>query len=267
MQNSKIEWTDHTFNARWGCVNISPACDHCYAERFANRRTRTRDPLWGKDAGRLISNDDYWAAPRQWDRRARLRGIQQRVFCGSMCDVMERREDLTAPRRRLFQLMEDTPNLVWMLLTKRPQELRNFLPEEWLNIPRPTFWLLTTMEHQDYVWRIEELLKAPAIVHGISMESLLGPITLPKGFLESGKRAWVITGRESGPGARPTRIEWVREVRDAAVAAGVPFHFKQWGEHGANLIKIGKKQAGRILDGREWDELPLGAWEQEANLI
>lgn len=254
--NSKIEWTDHTFNPWWGCVNVSPACDHCYAERFANRRTRTREPLWGKDAVRLISGDDYGEAPLKWNRSAQLHGLRQRVFCGSMCDVMERRDDLDAPRQRLFDLIEATPHLIWMLLTKRPQEYRKFLPQAWLQSPQPNVWLMTTVERADYLWRIDEELKAPAVVHGISVEPMLGPMKLPEHFLRLGNRAWVIAGGESGHHPRPTRVEWLQDLRDQCVAAGVPFFFKQWGECGSDLVKISRKEAGRLLDGREWNEYP-----------
>jgi protein gp37 len=115
------------------------------------------------------------------------------------------------------------------------------------------------MEREDYLWRIGELLKAPAVVHGISVEPMLGPVQLPANFLALGNRAWVIAGGESGPGARPSNIDWFRNLRGQCVATHVPFFFKQWGEHGSDLVKIGKKQAGRILDGREWDQFPLAA--------
>lgn len=259
MQNSKIEWTHHTFNPWWGCVHVSPACDHCYAERFAGRKTRTKEQLWGKGATRLIGGDDYWNAPRRWNRRAEQLGVRYRVFCGSMCDVMERRSDLTLPRRRLFRLIEETPGLDWLLLTKRPQEFSKVLPKHWLERPRPNVWLMTTVENSDYLWRIEALMGVAAVVHGISIEPILGPVILPKRFLKVGNHAWVITGGESGPGARPSQIEWIRGIRDTCVAAGVPFHFKQWGEHGADLVRIGKKAAGRELDGRTWDQFPTAA--------
>ena len=256
VNNSKIEWTDDTFNPWWGCVKASTACDHCYAERFAGRQTRTKDQLWGKDAPRRMQSDHYWHDPLRWNRRAEQQGVHQQVFCGSMCDVMERRPDLDAPRQQLYQLIEETPNLDWLLLTKRPQEFAKLLPKQWRANPRPNVWLMTTVESAEYLWRIEALLETPAVVHGVSMEPLLGPIRLPRNLLKLGKRAWVITGGESGPGARPSRIEWVRGLRDTCVAAGVPFHFKQWGEHGADGKKVGKKRAGRLLDGREWNELP-----------
>jgi protein gp37 len=175
-----------------------------------------------------------------------------------MCDVMERREDLNEPRQRLFRLIEEMPNLDWLLVTKRPQEYCKLLPKPWLNEPRPNVWVMTTVESEDYIWCIDGILNVPAVVHGLSLEPLLGPIELPDEFLKLGNRAWVIVGGESGPGARPTSIEWIRAIRDSCVSADVPFHFKQWGEHGADLVRIGKKKAGRILDGREWDELPHG---------
>src|SRR5262249_55490232 len=156
-------------------------------------------------------------------------------------DVMERRPDLDQPRKRLFKLIEDTPHLDWLLLTKRPQEYSKLLPKEWLAKPRPNVWLMTTCESQEYIWRIETLLKAPAVVHGVSMEPLLGPITLPTDFLKLGRSAWVIVGGESGQsGIRPTEIEWFRDIRDQCVGARLPFFFKQWGEH-VNLVRVGKK--------------------------
>jgi protein gp37 len=257
MQNSKIEWTDNTFNPWWGCVNVSPACDHCYAERFANRKTRTQDQLWGKDSRRLISNDGYWEEPVKWNHRAERTGSRERVFCGSMCDVMERRADLNEPRQRLFLVIEETPSLDWLLLTKRPQEYSKFLPKAWLKDPRPNVWLMTTVEHQDYAWRIEALMSVPAVVHGVSCEPLLGTLTLPDHFLKS-SRAWVIAGGESGiqGTVRASNPDWFRSLRDQTKAAGAAFHFKQWGSHNSDLVKIGKVAAGRELDGRTWDERP-----------
>src|SRR5262249_4149103 len=158
-------WTDNTFNPWWGCMKVSPACDHCYAERFANRKTRTQKQLWGKDAHRLISDGAYWNEPLKWNRRAERNGIRGRVFCGSMWDIMERRPDLNEPRRRLFELIEETPYLDWLLLTKRPQEFSSTLPKSWLKVPRPNVWLMTTVESQEYAWRIVEIVKVPAVVH------------------------------------------------------------------------------------------------------
>jgi protein gp37 len=257
MQNSKIEWTDNTFNPWWGCTNVSPACDNCYAERFAGRNTRTGEQLWGKDSHRMISAEDYWDSPLSWNRRAARTHVRERVFCGSMCDVMERRDDLIEPRQRLFKLIEATPYLDWLLLTKRPQEYRHFLSKPWLTNPQHNVWLMTTCESQDYVWRIHEILKVPAVVHGVSIEPMLSPVILPDEFLALGSSAWVITGGESGnrKDLRPTPVEWFRDLREQCNRSHVPFLFKQWGEH-VIFVKIGKKKAGRELDGRTWDEYP-----------
>jgi protein gp37 len=217
-----------------------------------------------------------------------------------MCDVMEEREFVSFPgdshlpteRKRLYELIERTPWLDWLLLTKRPQNFRRFLPAAWLAKPRENVWLMTTVENAEYLWRVEELLNTPAMVRGLSMEPLLGPVDLRdingKDSLCKWDRGcamnhldWVIAGGESGPGARPSHPDWFRSLRDQCQAAGVAFHFKQWGEWGlaaehgfsdyqqreshtfsigdrlgVELIHIGKKDAGRLLDGRTWDELP-----------
>jgi protein gp37 len=247
----------HTWSPWWGCVNISPACNHCYAETRDKRKMLSRETHWGKEAPRRMQSDHYWDDPLRWNRRAARTGFQELVFCGSMCDVMERRADLSAPRKRLFRLIEATPNLIWTLLTKRPQEYVKCLPDAWLETPRPNVCLLTTVEAQDYLPRIDELLKAPAVVHGISVEPMLGPIKLPANLLHLGNRAWVIAGGESGPGARPSHPDWFRDLRNQCVRAGVPLFFKQWGEHDSGLVRIGKHKAGRLLDGQEWSEFPL----------
>jgi protein gp37 len=258
MKNSTIEWTDDTFNPWQGCVKVSPACDHCYAERLASRKIHTDLPLWGKDAHRRIASDAYWEQPISWNRQAQKKGVRRRVFCGSMCDVMEDRPDLHEQRQRLYRLIEDTPNLDWLLLTKRPQNYSRFLPEEWLKIPRRNVWLMTTCESQEYVWRVDAIVKVVAVVHGVSMEPLLGPVVLPDSFLRS-TNSWVITGGESGSGSRPTQIQWFRQLRDACIAASRPFHFKQWGWNDSSLVKIGTKHwdGYRTLDGRTWDEFPV----------
>jgi protein gp37 len=142
---------------------------------------------------------------------------------------MEERPDLTGRRYRLYGLIGDTPNLDWLLLTKRPQNFKRFLPKTWIETPQPNVWGMTTVENSDYLWRIERLLQVDFAVYGLSMEPLLGPVTLPDEFLHLGKRAWVITGGESGHHARQSSPEWFRSLRDQCVEAGVPFLFKQWG--------------------------------------
>jgi protein gp37 len=287
-ENSKIEWTDHTFNPFWGCTKVSPACDHCYAESFSKRvgysETGSKFPIWGKDAERRFFDAKHWEEPKKWDREAAREGVRKRVFCGSMCDVMEDyngtghlvKETIEESRRWLWNLIVRTPNLDWLLLTKRPQNYRRFLPDSWLrgNIP-PNVWGMTTVESGDYLWRVEELVKVPFNVRGLSVEPLLGSLHLTP-HLEMGSIHWVIAGGESGHGARPMNPVWVRNLRDQCSDAKVAFHFKQWGEwvsvsevagsgehhhftDGVTVRRVGKKAAGRTLDGRTWDEVPEGA--------
>ncbi|HKS96745.1 MAG TPA: DUF5131 family protein [Terriglobia bacterium] len=218
-EKSKIEWTDATFNPWHGCTKVSPACDHCYAETFARRvgfsETGSKLPIWGKDAGRRFFGDAHWNEPLKWNKQAEREGVRKRVFCGSMCDVMEDSEDLQHSRVRLYNLIDDTPHLDWLLLTKRPQNFRRFLPKTWLDRPRPNVWGMTTVENADYLWRTEELLRTPFAVRGLSIEPLLGPLTLDLAGIH-----WCIVGGESGPGARPMHPQWVRGLRDQCCAAG-----------------------------------------------
>jgi protein gp37 len=277
--NSGIEWTHHTFNPWWGCVKVSPACDHCYAETWAKR---TGFDVWGKDAERRFFGDAKWAEPFRWDRAAAKAGERHRVFCGSMCDVMEDRNGwavghLEAARQRLWSLIEATPNLDWLLLTKRPQNFRRFLPPAWLENPRPNVWLMTTVESNDFMWRVEALLEVPAAVHGVSYEPALGPADFSPYLPDPAIRRtlngrtlptlnWIIAGGESGGHARPAEAEWFRSVRDQCEQGGVAFLFKQWGEFAPTseyrdgrifMSRVGKKAAGRELDGRIHDGYPV----------
>jgi protein gp37 len=259
-RDSNIEWTNHTFNPWWGCVNVSPACDNCYAEQMGNRF----GAKWGKDTPRRFFGDKHWREPVLWNKRCENAGERQRVFCASMADVFEDRRDLDAHRERLWDLIEETPWLDWLLLTKRPWSIRKLLPASWTaTVPgavRDNVWLGTTAENQKWAdRRIPELLAVPARMHFISVEPLLGPIALAPEWLDlNGTRHldWVIVGGESGHDARPMQPEWVRSLREQVKGAGVEFLFKQWGEHSDQLLKIGKHAAGRMLDGRTWDEVP-----------
>lgn len=271
-QNSKIEWTHHTFNPWWGCVKVSEACKHCYAEAWAKR---VGEKVWGPKAARRFFSDAHWRQPLKWDQSARERGVRERVFCASMADVFEDRPELVEPRRRLAELIEATPNLDWLLLTKRPQNAVLLSP--W-NGPWPeNVWSGTTVELQG---RAEELLPhlaaVPAAVRFISAEPLLGPISIRR-WLQNDIH-WVITGGESGPKARPASPSWFFDLHLQCMETETPFHFKQWGDwtpgdgvnlpatkkrfkiaraaDGTEMIRVGKKAAGRILKGEEWDEVP-----------
>lgn len=260
-ENSKIEWTHHTFNPWVGCVNISPGCDHCYAEALSKRTGLAK---WGKDTPRHRTSVDYWKQPHKWNLAASKDGERARVFCASLADVMEDRRDLDPIRAELFALIEATPYLDWLLLTKRPMNFRRLLPSAWIDKPQPNVWLMTTVESAEFLWRVDMLKSVPAAVRGLSIEPLIGPMPTLGEYLDG--IDWVIVGGESGSGARPMTPDWARSIRDACIHNFVPFLFKQWGEWGPfgqasigmqnSLVKIGKKKAGRLLDGEEFSNFP-----------
>ena len=243
-----IEWTDYTFNPWWGCTKVSPACDSCYAERSSLWRGQA---VWGAEAPRRFLSEATWRKPLEWNRRAEAGDPRHRVFCGSMCDILEKRSDLDLLRDGLWELIEATPNLVWQLLTKRPQHYLRMTP--WGTTWPSHVWAGTTVENQQMAKvRIPHLLRVPAVVRFLSCEPLLEPLDLRKHLVpdRDGRRVdWVIVGGESGPSPRLMEPSWVQSIRDQCLEAEVPFFFKQWG--GRN-----KKAAGRELDGRTWDEFP-----------
>jgi len=249
-RNSPIEWTDHTFNPWWGCTKVSPGCTNCYADRLA---TRYGHDVWGPGTERRTFGPHHWKAPLKWEEEAVRRGQPARVFCASMADVFEEH----APEKeqaRLWALIESTPHLQWLLLTKRPERIMRVVPAGWLKAPRPNVWYGTSVESKDYVSRIRDLRKVPAAVRFLSVEPLLGPIPkLPLAGIH-----WVIVGGESGGGARVMQARWAQDIRDRCIKRGVSFFFKQWGQFDSGGIRQRSKHAaGRILDGREWDELPV----------
>jgi len=258
-ENSKIEWTDHTFNPWVGCQQVSEGCANCYAERFMTRKTRWRN-AWGPPVltQRLKTSDANWKKPLTWNRKAEKSGIRYKVFCGSLCDVFEDNRDVEEWRRELVTLIDKTPHLDWLLLTKRPENIGRLWPEAW---PWPeNIWIGTSVENQKTAdERIPHLVKVPVKVKFVSCEPLLGKVDLQlrgRNYgIDDEYVNWVIAGGESGPNARPMNPDWVRYLRDQCQEMNVPFFFKQWGEWGPNaLYPIGKKKAGRELDGRTWEE-------------
>lgn len=243
-ENSSIEWTDHTFNPWEGCQKVVPGCDHCYAETRNARFGGGTAINWGPGAPRRRTSPANWRKPLQWNRDGTfyaIHGRRQRVFCASLADVFDNAVDLLW-RRDLFQLIADTPNLDWLMLTKRignvPKMLRHIGVEHLPN----NVWLGATIVNQEEADRdIPKLLTTPARVHFLSMEPLLGPVTLHEVFLKrlhfndrdydypdnAGMIDWVIVGGESGPGARSMHPSWPRAIRDQCSAAGVPFFMKQ----------------------------------------
>lgn len=279
-KDSRIEWTHHTFNPWWGCVKVSAACDHCYAETWAKRLGKQ---VWGPSSGRRFFGDAHWKEPLKWNREALEENVRRRVFCASMADVFENRQDLIPHRVRLLELIASTPQLDWLLLTKRIHLVRKQLPKGY-EFPQ-NVWLGATVENQDSAGkRLKYLMEfASPSVRFLSCEPLLGPIDLAEHLVrgKNGTRLdWVIAGGESGYGSRPMDPAWPTALQQQCVAADVPFHFKQWGHWAPvemvsdiltkttpitilgrkgeeiSLAGIGKGKSGRALGGRHWDQLP-----------
>jgi protein gp37 len=219
---SKIEWTDHTFNPWMGCQHVSPGCDHCYAETMMDHRYGRVE--WGPRGKRIRTSEANWRKPLQWARNARNGGHRKRVFCASLADVFDNRVEL-AWRLDLFTLIRQTPELDWLLLTKRPENCRRMLPRDWGN-GYPNVWLGTTAEDQKHYDRRWQILKdIPGLVHFISYEPALGPLEI--GSLKSRCPDWIICGGESGAGARYMKPRWARNLLEECEALGVSFFMKQ----------------------------------------
>ncbi len=279
MGKTKIEWCDFTMNPWIGCSKVSPGCANCYAEALNHRWGHSN---WGPGVPRRVTSPSYWQQPLKWNRAAEKAGERHRVFCGSLCDVMDSEAPIGA-RSWLLALIEATPHLDWLLLTKRP--------ELWAysRLP-PNVWVGVTVENQEQAdKRIPLLMRIPARVKFLSMEPLLGFVDLHRWLgtaYQDHRFHWCIVGGESGPKARPMHPDWARSLHDQCAAAGVAFLFKQWGnwapvEHGHDfdipmhpdgrwyegllpehaidwqrMKRVGKKAAGRLLDGIEHRNFP-----------
>lgn len=243
-ENSKIEWCDSTFNPFIGCAKVSPGCDNCYAEKLMDHRMHK--VKWGAGQARVRTSPANWKKPLQWNAAHaeffEKHGRRQRVFCASLADVFDN-EVPTEWRMDLFSLIAQTPNLDWLILTKRIGNVRKMCSGDGLmfDMLARRVWLGISVVNQEEADRdIPKLLQVPAVKRFLSMEPLLGPVSFEGMFANSdvpcdGTNAleeldWVIVGGESGPGARPMHPDWARSLRDQCVAAGVPFLFKQWGE-------------------------------------
>ena len=356
-ENSKIEWTHHTFNPWRGCTKISKGCEQCYAADLSKRNPATLG-IWGPRGSRAPAAESYWRQLAKWDREAKAAGERRRVFVASLADIGERDETMpaesrpivAAARTRLWHAIQACDGLDFLLLTKRPDHLAELLEARFSDGLPDNIWAGTSVEDQAAAdLRIPQLLEIPAKVCFLSCEPLLGPVTLRSDWLpevglavecsvcrkrkkpygrsapmamanglcdqdcpgyfeapragdlwpfesrkdfgfptEAANRltvSWTIVGGESGAHARPMHPDWARSLRDQCVAAGVPFHFKQFGEWApANAVprepyplgvhpsqtttkrlnlegeidvyRFGKHLAGRLLDGREWNEVP-----------
>jgi protein gp37 len=326
-EGTAISWATDTFNPWWGCAQVSPACRFCYAKAWDKRYG---GKSWGAHGERRLFGDKHWAAPLKWDRQALATGEQRRVFCASMGDVFEDHPQLGEPRQRLWDLIEATPNLRWLLLTKRPENAAGMVPEAWQRNGWPRhIWFGVSAETQRFAdQRIPVLVSTRAAVKFVSAAPLLGPLNIRRwvadhdptsdsypyvcqahGMSQCGQLpecngvGWVITEGESGPKARPSHPDWFRSLRNQCEKAGVAFHHKQNGELTPDtpsipdasspsclaldwdrkptwwvckqtgqavrteaevpntgswqaLWRVGKKAAGRLLDGQLWDEIP-----------
>ncbi|MFZ2226176.1 MAG: phage Gp37/Gp68 family protein [Candidatus Moraniibacteriota bacterium] len=253
---SAIEWTDATWNPVTGCSKVSPGCAHCYAETLALTRLAGKAGYSGLPWTPENAETNVVLRPDRLDLPLRWRG-PRRVFVNSMSDLFHERVP-DGFIDQVWSVMARAHRHTFQVLTKRPERMRDYLvaadiETAWRLTPAPdgtawatpNVWIGTSIENDRWTSRADALRETPAAVRFLSLEPLLGP--LPS--LDLTGIGWVIVGGESGPGFRPVDPGWVRDIRDRAVAAGVPFLFKQWGG-------IRSKSGGRELDGRTWDEYP-----------
>ena len=257
---TSIEWTDESWNAVTGCSKVSPGCAHCYAETLSLRFGRSAGPWTPENAEKnVVLHPERLDKPFHW-RKPRM------VFVNSMSDFFHELVPLDFIAR-MWDVMVRTPQHTYQILTKRPERIAQVLGpdgigfyavEGWVPFPQPNIWLGTSIENQRFVNRADWLRDAPAAVRFISAEPLLGslsPLTpddIAEGTgdgLDLTAIDWLIAGGESGAGHRPMRIEWVRDLRDAAVLNGTAFFFKQGTGPRPGM--------NRVLDGREWNEMPV----------
>jgi protein gp37 len=266
MENSNISWCDDSFNPWYGCARVSEACRNCYAADLALTKGLLED--WGPGTVRKRTTEEYWRQPLRWNDEARRSGIRRRVFCASLADIFD--EEVPSEwRADLFELIRETPNLDWLLLTKRPQLIEPQLREIGVleSLPWRQIWFGTTMEDQrcfDERWL--HLRQIPSVVRFISYEPALGPLILPESV--RGQLHWLIAGGETTMRkneSRPSDPAWFRSVRDQCEHLGVSFHFKQWGndlvmEDGVRQW-VGKtarlyRETHHLLDGQVHQNFP-----------
>jgi protein gp37 len=248
-ENTKIEWANHTFNPWRGCAKVSAGCDNCYAERGSKRNPGVLG-VWGEDGTRVVASESYWRLPIQWNTRAEAAGERHRVFCASLADVFEDRPELVSPRERLFDTIEATQHLDWLLLTKRPQHVCTILDDLDRVLPS-NVWLGTSVEDQPTAdKRVPDLINVRGLhaVLFVSYEPALGAVDFSR-FVEctcSGHQGavpwhepdctlygrgvdWIIVGGESGPGARSFALQWARDTIRQCRESGVSCFVKQLG--------------------------------------
>jgi protein gp37 len=253
-ETTAIAWTDSSFNPWLGCQKISPGCDHCYAE--TSTPARTLGIVWGPNTRRHRTSAGNWRLPLRWNaehvRFAAEHGRRRRVFCASLADVFDNRAD-PLWRAELWAMVRSTPHLDWLILTKRIGNVSAMLPADW-GSGYANVWLGISVVSQHEADRdVPRLLATPAAVRWLSMEPLLGPISLraPRG-LHGEALDWVVVGGESGPYARPMAADWVADIRAQCARLGIAFFFKQWGG-------TARDKGGCLLGAHEAKAWPLVA--------
>jgi protein gp37 len=235
MAQSTIEWTNATWNPVTGCTKVSPGCKHCYAERMAHRLQAMGQPNYA-NGFELTLHEHMLERPLAWKK-------PMLIFVNSMSDLFH----ANVPQEFIQDVFDVMRRASWhsfQVLTKRSEHLLELDAQlEW---PR-NVWMGVSVENESYQFRIDHLRRTGAHVKFLSLEPLLGPLTA----LDLSGIDWVIVGGESGPGARPMSTEWVIDIRQQCLKAGVPFFFKQWGG-------VKKKKNGRLLEGRTWEQMPVG---------
>jgi protein gp37 len=241
-EHTTISWCHHTFNPWVGCTKVSPACDHCYAEAWAKRTGQAG--LWQGE--RRHTSDAYWRQPLKWNRDAAAISERRRVFCASLADIFDNKVP-SQWRAELFELIRTTPNLDWLLLTKRPQNVVRMLPKDWQSGYR-NVWLGTTVENRrEAARRLPYLVRVPAVVRFVSYEPALERVDFMP-WLD--RIHWIIAGGENSGGARPSDAAWFRDVQAQCASAGVAFFFKQAGAALARQWRCADRRQG--TDASRW---------------
>ena len=264
-ENSKIEWTHHTLNLWWGCQRVHQGCDNCYAAALSNRWGKD---LWDNDKRQAIKNP--FGKLDKWDRLARMKGARHRVFVGSMMDIFEKPMPLYSSkgeslgkttgdlREEFFSRVNQYPNLIFLLLTKRPSNINKYIPLQWLVGPPENVMFGASVVDRKSSKNVASHLNKVKGKKFLSVEPLLEESDLDWFIVGSSETEytwsfsidWVIVGGESGPKSRAIKVDWVKNIRKACQAQSVAFFFKQWG--GTN-----KKKSGRLLEGKEYNEMPV----------
>ena len=249
MENSQIEWTDNTFNPWIGCTKVSPGCKFCYAEALMDERYKMVN--WGKGNPRKRTSVKNWKQIKKWDKEAKIRNIMIKVFCASLADVFD--DEVNEEwRKDLFDLMSETTNIHWLLLTKREKEAVKHIKSlaishaDTLN----KIWLGITVEDQKRASeRIGTILEVRSLVPilFLSCEPLLENVEIP----HLDKIDWVIVGGESGKNARKIEKNWILAIKEQCEKSNTAFFFKQWGG------KISKEKKKNELDGKKYLQFPI----------